>query len=105
MGKTLLQCRSCLFCLSWVVLGLDMWFLFGIWTFFLYVVVFAMVGGGINGRAKAKATATAKTTAIDQSLRPSDFAPASGRAVAALRLALDAGLKPRSTSGAKATAG
>jgi len=49
------------------------------------------------GQKTQKNKCNDKTEAINQSLRPSGFTPAFGRKVAASRLVLDAGLKPRST--------
>ena len=79
---------------------MESWFLcarfWGV-KFFLGFGIYFLVGrekgkrkkekGKGKGKGKAKAKARAKATAIIQSLHPSGFAPAFGRADAAARLA------------------
>jgi hypothetical protein len=75
-----------LVCFVWfmVFAGLTCDFVGEYWGFICKLLFSGELPGRAD-RSASEATAKAKTTAIDQSLRPSDFAPAFGRSVAASR--------------------
>ena len=73
----------------------------GLWDGIFEIAPCSYYIGAVKGFG---GTATAKATAIDQSLRPSDFAPAFGREEGFLGDALDVRAEARTSSEAKATA-